>query len=519
MGTRRFESALRYVHYVVVGLIMGLAGPLWAGTAAPDFDETDAVSALSLPTAIAFLPDGRMLVTQLSGEILLVDGGLTTLLTTIDVCVLPAYWDGETGLLGIAVHPDFPADRSIYLYRTKRGSADELCGIASLSSPVNEVIRVRLAEDDTVDAASLEVLLTELRVPHGYHNGGVLRIGPDRKLYVGVGDTYEGDQEGPPGTSTNPYAQDLGSLEGKILRLELDGGVPADNPFVGQAGALGEIFAVGFRNPWRMGFDPVTDRLWVGDVGEETIEEIDIVVAGGNYAWPRCEGTLPAGCQQPGDVDPAFAYSHSGADSLGVSVVGGAFPRGGNFAMLEDHYFFADFGDDPGYGAVYRAPLNAARDGLAGAAQAVVTSAGGPVDLVFGPDGALYYASFLGGAVRRVTTSIVSPPDAVPVAGCASIADCDEIVDAALPDPGAADKKSKKFAKKIVKFERRADKALRKAQQATGNKQARQYKKARTALEQLLNTARQADAKGRLGVPLAALEAAVNGLLALIPSA
>jgi hypothetical protein len=118
-----------------------------------------------------------------------------------------------------------------------------------------------------------------------------------------------------------------------------------------------------------------------------------------------------------------------------------------------------------------------------------------------------------------VTTSIVSPPDAVPVAGCASIADCDEIVDAALPDPGAADKKSKKFAKKIVKFERRADKALRKAQQATGNKQARQYKKARTALEQLLNTARQADAKGRLGVPLAALEAAVNGLLALIPSA
>lgn len=520
METSRFELARRCVHCIVIGLIMGLAvPPLWAGTPAADFDEADAVSGLSIPTAIAFLPDGRMLVTQLSGELLLVDGGAAGLLTTIDVCVLPAYFEGETGLLGIAVHPDFPADRSIYLYRTKRGASDEFCGLFSVGAqPVNEVIRVKLEDDGTVDAASLEVLLTGLRVPEGFHNGGVLRIGPDRKLYVGVGDTYLGDQEGPPGTSTNPYAQDLDSLEGKILRLELDGSVPPDNPFVGQGAARDEIFALGFRNPWRMGFDPVTGRLWVGDVGQDTIEEVDIAVAGGNYAWPRCEGTLPAGCQLPGDVAPVFAYSHSGADSLGVSVVGGAFPQGGNFAALEDDYFFADFGNDPSYGAVYRAPLNAARDGFAGAAQSVVANAGGPVDLVFGPDGALYYVSFLDGAVRRVTTSIVSPPDPVPAAGCALIADCQQILDAARPDPGAVDRKSKKFAKKISKLDKKADKALKKAAQATGNKQAKQYKKARTALEQLLNTARQADAKDRLAVPLASLEAAVAGLLAQIPS-
>jgi glucose/arabinose dehydrogenase len=521
MGTRRFNSVWRCAHYVVVALVMGLTAPrLWAGTPAADFDEADAVSGLSIPTAIAFLPDGRMLVTQLSGELFLVAGGVATLLTTIDVCLLPAYFEGETGLLGIAVHPDFPADRSIYLYRTKRGTSEEFCGLFSFGpEPVNEVVRVKLEDDGTVDAASLEVLLTGLRVPQGFHNGGVLRIGPDRKLYVGVGDTYEGDQEGPPGTSANPYAQDLGSLEGKILRLELDGSAPLDNPFVGQGGARGEVFAVGFRNPWRMGFDPVTGRLWVGDVGEETIEEIDIVVAGGNYAWPRCEGTLPVGCRESGDVDPVFAYSHSGADSLGVSVVGGAFAQGGNFAALEDYYFFADFGDDPSYGAVYRVPLNAARDGVAGAAQAVVTNAGGPVDLVFGPDGALYYVAFIEGAVRRVTTSIVSPPDPVPAEGCASIGDCQQIVDAARPDPGAVDKKSKKFAKKIGKLDKKADKALKKAAQATGSKQAKQYEKARAALEQLLSTARQADARERLGVPLASLEAAIAGLLAQIPGA
>jgi glucose/arabinose dehydrogenase len=521
MKRSRIETVRRCVRYGVVGLIVGLTvRPLWAGSPAPDFAETDAVSGLSIPTAVAFLPDGRMLVTQLSGELLLVAGGSADLLTTIDVCLLPAYFEGETGLLGIAVHPDFPADRSIYLYRTKRGTSEEFCGLFSFGpdQPVNEVVRVRLEEDGTVDTASLEVVLTGLRVLHGFHNGGVLRIGPDRKLYVGVGDTYEGDQEGPPGTSNNAYAQDLGSLEGKILRLELDGSVPSDNPFAGQGGAQGEIFALGFRNPWRMGFDPVTGRLWVGDVGEDTVEEIDIVVAGGNYAWPRCEGTLPADCRQPGDVDPVFAYPHSGAESLGVSVVGGAFPRGGNFAALEEQYFFADFGDEPTYGAVYRAPLNAARDGLAGPAQAVVTNAGGPVDLVFGPDGTLYYVSFLDGAVRRVATSIASSPDGGPAEGCASIAACDAIVDAALPDPGAVDKKSKKFARKIVKLERKADKALRKAQQATGNKQEKQYRKARAALEQLLNKARQADAKGRLGVPLATLETAVEGLLALIPN-
>lgn len=513
---------LRTCLIVVLGLML-VAAPARAGTPAADFDESPFASGLSLPTAIAFLPDGRMLVTQQKGELSLVDGASVTLLTTVDVCVLPDYFEGETGLLGIAVHPDFPADRSIYLYRTKRGTDADFCGIFDFGpQPVNEVIRVTLAADDSVDPGSLEVLLTGLRVPGGFHNGGAVRIGPDRKLYVAVGDTSEGDEGGPPGTSTNPYAQDPGSLEGKILRLELDGGVPPDNPFVGNASVLDRIFAVGFRNPWRMGFDPVSGRLWVGDVGEDTVEEIDVVVAGGNYGWPRCEGTLPAGCQQAGDIDPVFAYPHAGADSLGVSVVGGAFPDGGNFAALGDHYFFADFGTGVGDGAVYRAPLNATRDGFAGPPEPVVADAGGPVDLIFGPDGALYYVSYLGGSVQRVTTSITGPPTGggpgPEASGCTLIVDCQSVVDAARPDPGTVDKKSKKFAKKIQKFDKKADKALGKAAAASGKKQSKQYRRARKALEKLLKTARKADAKARLGVPLASLEAAVNALLAQIPT-
>ena len=138
-----------------------------------------------------------------------------------------------------------------------------------------------------------------------------------------MGDTGIGDG-GAPGQSTNPYSQDLGALEGKVLRLELDGSPAAGNPFIGTAGARPEIYARGFRNPFRMSFDPQTGRLWAADVGQATIEEIDIVQAGGNYAWPRCEGTLPAGCQQPGDIDPVFTYPHSGTGALGNSVTGGA---------------------------------------------------------------------------------------------------------------------------------------------------------------------------------------------------
>src|SRR6185436_19216490 len=230
--------------------------------------------------------------------------------------------------------------RSIFLYRT-RSTTTEPCTADNIfgATAKNEVVRITLASDDTVDLGSLVSLLTGIGAETGYHNGGGLRIGPDHKLYVSVGDNGVLDPSGPPGSSSNPYAQDVGELRGKILRLELDGSPAAGNPFIGQGGAREEIFALGFRNPWRFGFDPVTSALWAGDVGEDTIEEIDLVTAGGNYAWPRCEGTLPNGCALPGDTAPVLTYPHDGAGALGTSVTGGGFPRTGALAAYDDRYF------------------------------------------------------------------------------------------------------------------------------------------------------------------------------------
>jgi hypothetical protein len=237
----------------------------------------------------------------------------------------------------------------------------------------------------------------------------VLRIGPDRRLYVGVGDTGLGDNQGGPGSSTNPYAQDLSSLNGKILRLNLDGSVPADNPFVGMAGARGEVWAYGLRNPFRMSFDGTTGTLWIGDVGDGTVEEIDLGVAGGNYGWPHCEGMLPPGCEQPGDIDPIFTYLHSGPGSLGTCLIGGAF-AGSAFGALVGDYVFGDCIAS----VVYHVTPNAARDGLAGKPAAAATHAGTPADFVTGPDGAIYYVAEADGEVRRLATFPSTTTSSIP---------------------------------------------------------------------------------------------------------
>jgi glucose/arabinose dehydrogenase len=383
----------------VSGVVLALAflvlsAAAHAATPPPGFTETVSGSGLTQPTAVAFLPDGRLLVTEKTGGLRLLEGGRSELLTTLSVCTA-----SEMGLLGIAVDPAFSTNGFVYLYRTKPGPD----GCATADGRHNQVVRLKLV-NGAVEAGSLTEPLSGIRTDNGNHNGGGLRIGPDGKLWVSVGDTGRGDG-GAPGQSTNPYAQDLGALEGKILRLELDGSPAAGNPFIGQAGARPEIFAYGFRNPWRFGFDPVTGRGWVGDVGQSTLEELDIVVAGGNYAWPRCEGTLPTGCQEPGDIDPVFTYSHTGSDSLGRTIIGGAF-AGRPFGSYDGYYFFADFIASK----IYWAPPMAAHDGLAGTPREFLNNAGGPVDIVFGPDGALYYVAFSAGQVRRIAYTAYPHP-------------------------------------------------------------------------------------------------------------
>jgi glucose/arabinose dehydrogenase len=252
--------------------------------------------------------------------------------------------------------------------------------------------------NNTVSASSLTELLSGIRTDNGNHDGGGLRIGTDGKLYVSVGDTGLGDNQGGPGSSTNPYAQDLTSLNGKVLRLELDGSPAAGNPFLNMPPKRGEIFAYGFRNPWRFGIDPMTGNPWLGDVGDLTVEELDIVTSGGNYSWPYCEGTLPTGCQHLGDIAPIFTYPHPpDSSSLGTTIIGGAFAPG-TFGSFGGQYFLADYGSSK----IYRAVPNSAHTGLTGAPQTFVTGASQPVDLIFGPNNSLYYVAIASGEVRRV---------------------------------------------------------------------------------------------------------------------
>jgi glucose/arabinose dehydrogenase len=359
---------------IPLGLLLASGAVATAGTPAPGFTDTLVAGGFTLPTAIAFLPDGRLLVTEKEGALKLVSGGTTTTLATVPVC--PAF---EQGLGGIAVDPAFPADRWIYLYRT--------APLGGCGPQENQVARVTLAPDDTVDLGSLVVILGGIRAFLA-HNGGVLRFAADGTLYVGVGDSSDQDR-----------AQNPGVLEGKVLRIGRDGTIPPDNPFVGQPGARGEVFALGLRNPFRFDFDPVTGKPWVCDVGHNTMEEIDIVTAGANYAWPRCEGTSPDGCHLPTDTPPIFAYPHSGPTSLGTAILGGTF-AGAALGPLAGHFVFTDIITN----VLFRARPRAARDGIVGAPVAIGSDTGLATDFVVGPDGAVYYVSFADGEVRRLAT-------------------------------------------------------------------------------------------------------------------
>jgi len=404
----------------VVGVALALAAfvvPAGAGTPAPGFTDTAFVSGLNFPTALAFLPDGRLIIAEKGGfagasnaALKVYDpvGGTTTTLGTIPVCSAV-----EMGLLGVAVDPSFATNGFLYLYRTESEPTNTAAECSSATGRSNELIRV------TVTGSSIgppTVLLTGIRTDQSNHNAGTVRYNPaDGKLYVSVGDAGTGDNFGCPGDPTNPYARDPNELNGKILRLNLDGTIPTDNPFFGQVGKRGEIFALGFRNPFRFGFDPLTDDMWVGEVGDLAYEEIDIVPAGDlsgpDYGWPDCEGTEPAGCPIAGTVGPILTYSHNGMNvtcpqpmnSLGTSVTGGSFAGAPFFANAGD-YVFGDFASN----TVYLANVNGTRDGIVGTPAAISTSAQGPVDVITGPDGAVYYAAITGPSVRRIAG--VPPP-------------------------------------------------------------------------------------------------------------
>ncbi len=397
-----------------------------AGTLPPGFDDTP-VASVPQPTAFAFTPDGRMLVTSKLGRLRVVRNGALLPDPALDLSarVCP---ESERGLLGVAVDPDFAANRRVYLYYTFKKFGT--CALAAPpNGPVNRVSSFVL-EGDTIDPASETVLIDGIPSTGGNHNGGHLQFGRDGHLYVSVGDggcDYAGDS----GCAVaNDAARDRNVLLGKVLRITADGGIPADNPFLGAGTArcnetgiaapgqiCQETYAWGLRNPFRLGFDTnaAGTRFLINDVGQSAWEEIDEGRPGADYGWNRREGHCAAGsttdCGPPpaGITNPIFDYGRGGGCA---AITGGAFvPRGLWPAQYDGRYLFADYV----CGKIQSLRLTSA--GLT--ADDFGTDMGPVIDLAFGPSGtprALYYLTFAG-AVRRIAYTPNAAPVAVASAG------------------------------------------------------------------------------------------------------
>jgi glucose/arabinose dehydrogenase len=239
----------------------------------------------------------------------------------------------EEGFLGLTFHPKYEENGEFCVYYTTK------------DAPQTSVIsRFKVSKNDPNKAlADSEEELLRVKEPFWNHNGGTVEFGPDGYLYVALGDG---------GSANDPYdnAQNLGTLLGSILRIDVDHhdpgkkyAIPKDNPFVGQKGKRGEIYAYGLRNPWRISFDRKTGTMWAGDVGQNLYEEIDVITKGGNYGWNRREGRHmfgakgePAGLKY---IEPIFEYDHQ----AGKSITGGYVYRGRKFPELDGKYVFADY--------------------------------------------------------------------------------------------------------------------------------------------------------------------------------
>ena len=294
---------------------------------------------LQAPTAIAFPGNGDVWITEQTGKIRVIKNGKLTAGPLLDLQgKLKKINDNydERGLLGIALHPQFGANKKFYVFysapSTQRSDHTGVLAEYKLS-----------AGTDPIDPNSGRIVLT-IEEPESNHNGGCIQFGPDGYLYVSFGDG--GGQHDRHGDIGN--GQNMNTWLGKILRIDVntEAGyrVPKDNPFMGKTEVKPEIWAYGFRNPYRFSFDKTSGQLFAGEVGQDLWEEVDIVTKGANYGWRLAEGTHchnPAtGCDIKGVTMPITEYKHG---PEGISVTGGYVYQGAQLPVLKNKYLFADW--------------------------------------------------------------------------------------------------------------------------------------------------------------------------------
>ena len=279
------------------------------------------------PIELAAWPGGGLLVAEQRGGVsLYLDDGSVRGVLDLSPQVT---FGGERGLLSLALDPQFAEHPFLYVWYSPRET-----NTARLS---------RFPVEGTLADADRELIILEVVQPYPNHNGGAVRFGPDGMLYLGIGDG---------GAANDPHrhGQNRATLLGSIIRIDVRGAstefpyrIPPDNPLLGVGGVRPEIFAWGLRNPWRMEFDDETGALWVGDVGQNRVEEVGIVAPGGNHGWNVFEGGECFGrdedCAALDHIPPLAAYGHD----LGCSVTGGVVYRGAELPWLQGAYLFADY--------------------------------------------------------------------------------------------------------------------------------------------------------------------------------
>jgi glucose/arabinose dehydrogenase len=343
------------------------------------------LSGLDQPVFVGHAGDGsnRLFIVEQPGRIRMRQPGSsqTTLFLDISSRVVCC---GEQGLLGLAFHPKFASNRRFFVNYTRAGDGATV------------IAEYQVSEEHSDIANITERIILTIAHPFANHNGGMLAFGPDGYLYIGTGD-------GGSGNDPDNRAQNINDLLGKILRLDIDQipyGSPSTNPFFGATPGRDEIYAVGLRNPWRFSFDRVTGNLYVGDVGQNAREEVNLVTLGGNYGWRVFEGTLctnlgPAPCSDAGFIAPIAEYAHT-QPATRCSVTGGYSYRGALETLPQGAYFYGDFCT----GEIFRF-LNGVAEMILDTSLQISS---------FGEDeSGEHYVVSLSGTVSRITTPLQIP--------------------------------------------------------------------------------------------------------------